>query len=62
METIYNILVTQSWSQAHTLNPIMASHGLFGVSFLFVLEFFGKLLILFAGSAIISKLLRLDKA
>jgi hypothetical protein len=36
-------------------------HGLFNGQFLFILEFIGKLFLLFAISAIISKIFKLDK-
>ena len=62
MDLIHNILVIQSWSTTHTLQLLLAGHGLFGVPFVFVLKFFGKLVIFFAISIIISKLLKLDKA
>ena len=62
MDAIHNILAIQFWSPALILNPLTVGQGLFGVSLIFVLKFIGKLLLLFAFSAIISKLLRLDKA
>jgi hypothetical protein len=54
--------MTQSGLSVDTLNNISAGQAIFGVSFLFVLMFLGKVLMIFTGSAIISKLLRLDKA
>jgi len=61
MDTIYHILAIPPWLPAHTLNVSMVGQRLFGVSFLFVLKFLGKLVLLFIGSALISKLLRIDK-
>jgi hypothetical protein len=62
MDIIHNILEIQSCSPAYACNFILAGQGLFGVSFLFVLRFIGKVLLIFAVSAIISKILKLDKA
>jgi len=62
MEMIHTILTIQSWSSAYILNSIPVCKSLFGVSFIYVIEFFGKIVLLFAASAIISKLLKLDKA
>jgi hypothetical protein len=62
MSTFYNILVVPSGLPAITLNVITAGYSLFGVSFLYVMEFLGKVLLVFAGSALVSKLLKLDKA
>ena len=62
MNATFNILVIQSWPSVNTLNIITAGHTLFGVSFLYVLKFLGKVLLIFAGSAAISKLLKIDKA
>lgn len=56
----YNILIHQSWLLMQTGTREVSGKGLFGVPFLFVLKFMGKLLLLFIVSAIISKLLKLD--
>lgn len=61
MDLVQNIAVFQSWAVTHNLQLLLAGHGLFGVSFVFVVGFFGKLVILFAISTIISKLLKLDR-
>jgi hypothetical protein len=45
-----------------TVIRVFSGQGLFGVSFLYVFEFMGKVLLLFVISAIISKLFKLDKA
>jgi hypothetical protein len=62
MNATYSILVFQPWSPVNTLNVITAGHAFLGVSVLFLLKFLGKVLLIFAGSATISKLLKLDKA
>jgi len=58
MDIFHNIL------QIHPglLNFLMMGEGLFGVPLSFVLGFFLKLILLFAASAVISKLLHLNKA
>jgi hypothetical protein len=40
----------------------ISGKGLFGVSFLYIFEFMGKVLLIFIISAIISKLFKLDDA
>jgi len=61
MKIIFSLWAVFSWSPADSLSIVMADQGLLGVKFLFVLEFLGKLLLLFAGSAVISIMLKLDK-
>lgn len=61
MDIIHTIMAVQSWSTTSNLNILAAGYGLFGVSPLFVLLFIVKLMLLFAISAFISKLLKLDK-
>jgi len=62
MDLIHTILAMQSWPPVYTSNLLLAGPDLFGVSFFFILKFLGKILLLFAASAFISKLLKLDKA
>jgi hypothetical protein len=61
MDFVNIIPAIQSWAPLIILNPLICSQGLFGVSFLFILRFLGQLIALFAVSALIGKLLRLDK-
>jgi K+-transporting ATPase KdpF subunit len=61
MELVQILAVIQSGSASHALQLLLTGHGLFGVSFVFVLKFFGMLGIFFGISIIISKLLKLDK-
>ncbi len=58
----YNFLVPMSLLLNQTVIRVFSGQGLFGVSFLYVFEFMGKVLLLFVISAIISKLFKLDKA
>jgi len=62
LDTSINILVLQALPPLETLHILNSGQGLFGVPFLFVLEFLGKVLLLFVTSALVSKILRLDKA
>lgn len=62
MDLIHSILAMQSWPPVYTSNLLLTGTDLFGVSFFYILKFLGKILLLFAASAVISKLLKLDKA
>jgi len=60
MDTINNMLAIQSWSALGSGGTVLIK-GLFGVGLPFILGFFLKLFLLFAASAIISKIIGLDK-
>ncbi len=61
MGIIHNILLIKLYSGLTSLGLIISFQSLFGVSFPFILKFFGKMFLLMAASVIISKLLKLDK-
>jgi len=61
MDLVQTNIAMQSWSPLLILDLLIFGERLFGVSFIFILKFLGQILALFAASALISKLLKLDK-
>lgn len=62
MDMCYNILISLSWLKSVILNLSLVNFMFPRSEFLFILVFLGKVLLLFAGGAIIGKLLKLEKA
>ena len=61
MDINYNILVPLSWLKPLILNLSLVNFWFPRNEFLFILEFLGKILLVFAVGGIIGKFLKLDK-